>query len=182
MNAPALKKKKKGEVHPGASVTIEPSNATYKQLKWTSADPTIAKVDAETGVITAVGTGTTTITVSPVKQRPGDNITATIKVQVGLPLLEITVPDVLKVEKGKTVKIAITYEPLGATDVSEHIFIGDNDYIATVDDEGIVTGKRYGEMTVDIVVKNENGDSFPAKTTIRVVESLAEKDNGKDKY
>ncbi|RED93012.1 Ig-like domain-containing protein [Marinoscillum furvescens] len=45
------------------SATIEPENATNKQLKWTSSDPNVATVDAN-GMVTAVAVGTTAISAS----------------------------------------------------------------------------------------------------------------------
>lgn len=45
------------------SCTIEPSNATNKELIWSSSDETIATVDAQ-GVVTGVKAGTVTITVA----------------------------------------------------------------------------------------------------------------------
>lgn len=43
--------------------TISPANATNKNVSWSSSDPTIAKV-SETGLVTAITTGTSIIIVS----------------------------------------------------------------------------------------------------------------------
>ena len=52
-------------LHPGesyqAAITVKPSNTSYPGAKYTSSDTAVATVD-ETGKITAVGTGTATIT------------------------------------------------------------------------------------------------------------------------
>ncbi|MDO4547523.1 MAG: CapA family protein [Clostridia bacterium] len=42
--------------------TVTPANATYQVPTWTSSDPSVASVDPNTGLITALSAGTTTIT------------------------------------------------------------------------------------------------------------------------
>lgn len=60
------------------TATIEPSNASYKTVTWSSADESIATVD-ETGKVKGVGIGSTTITA---KSKKG--LTATCKVTVAV--------------------------------------------------------------------------------------------------
>ena len=60
------------------SCTIEPSNATSKELVWSSLDETIATVDAQ-GVVTGVKVGTVTITVAS-KSNPSVTATCTVTV------------------------------------------------------------------------------------------------------
>ena len=60
------------------SCTIEPSNATNKELIWSSSDETIATVDAQ-GVVTGVKAGTVTITVAS-KSDPSVKATCTVTV------------------------------------------------------------------------------------------------------
>ena len=47
------------------TATVEPSNASYKTVTWTSADPAIATIDAN-GKIKGVGLGKTTVTATTV--------------------------------------------------------------------------------------------------------------------
>ena len=61
------------------TVTYTPSNATYKDIKWTTADSTIAIVDESTGIITGIKAGETTITATSVKY---PNIKAECKVTI----------------------------------------------------------------------------------------------------
>ena len=58
--------------------TIEPSNATNKELVWSSSDETIATVDAQ-GVVTGVKAGTVTISVAS-KSDPSVKATCTVTV------------------------------------------------------------------------------------------------------
>lgn len=59
------------------TATVTPLDATNKQLKWTSNNTAVATVD--NGVVTAVGTGSTTITATTLD---GSNITVSCKVTV----------------------------------------------------------------------------------------------------
>ena len=60
------------------SCTIEPTNATNKELVWSTSDETIATVDAQ-GVVTGVKAGKVTITVAS-KSNPSVKATCTVTV------------------------------------------------------------------------------------------------------
>ena len=60
------------------TATVSPSNATNKELIWTSSDTKVATVD-ENGKVTAVGAGSTTITATA---KDGSGKTATCKITV----------------------------------------------------------------------------------------------------
>lgn len=60
------------------TATITPSDATNKDVTWTSSDPTVATV-SNTGVVTAVANGTATITATTCD---GTNLTASCMVNV----------------------------------------------------------------------------------------------------
>lgn len=73
------------------NTTIEPNNATNKNLTWTNNNPNIVTVD--NGVIRAVGIGSTTITV---RTTDGSNITKTINInvsQMDAPTIKATLGD-----------------------------------------------------------------------------------------
>ena len=60
------------------TATVGPSNASYKTVTWSSADETIATVDA-TGKVTGIGIGSTTITATS-----KNGLTASCKVSVAV--------------------------------------------------------------------------------------------------
>ena len=73
------------------TATIEPSNASYKTVTWSSADESIATVDA-TGKVKGVGLGSTTITAKTV-----NGLSATCKVTIAVRMP--TEPEVLDIWK-----------------------------------------------------------------------------------
>ena len=73
------------------TATVEPSNASYKTVTWTSADPSIATIDAN-GKITGTGLGKTTVTATTV-----NGLTANCQVTVSVRMP--TEPEVLDIWK-----------------------------------------------------------------------------------
>lgn len=68
-----------GETFKPAGIQVLPSNATNKVLGWSSSSPTVATVDAATGIVTPVGAGSTTITATTTD---GSNLTDSYTVTI----------------------------------------------------------------------------------------------------
>ncbi len=85
------------------SYVTEPSDATYGNATWSSANPEVARVDAASGVVTAVGTGTATIKVTSVKY---PEISAPVEVTVRNPIIAVHAWDGSKWAKIKEVSAA----------------------------------------------------------------------------
>ncbi len=127
------------------SATVEPSNATNQNVTWSSSDPSVATV--ANGVVTAVGAGTATITVTT---EDGD-FTATCEVTVERPYVPPANPnyriDVTTTEGGTVAK-----DPAAAK-------AGETVTLTPTPEEGY----EVGEVTVtdrfgDAVEVTENAD------------------------
>ena len=131
--------------------TLEPENATNGDLKWTSSNPKVATVD-ENGVVKGISPGTATITV---KTKDG-TVTATITV---------TVRDKINVEVGGTKQIDpnTIQKPDNVTN-SDLVWESSNPNVATVDDNGKVTGVNPGTTT--ITVKTKDGEIIDQITIV----------------
>ena len=81
LNTPSLTLTSEGQTST-LTATVTPSNATNKSVTWTSSDEAVATVSTS-GVVTAVGNGTATITA---KTKDGTNLTATCEVTVSYPV------------------------------------------------------------------------------------------------
>ena len=134
-----------------AELTIEKGNTSNiavenaaGTLTYTSDAPSIATV-SETGIITAVGYGTTTITVSDA----GDASTKQGKVTV-----KVTVPDNRTASNLAVESDNITVDRNGTVNISITAHTGAVSYrsadesIATVDANGVVTGVLAGETSI----------------------------------
>ena len=122
--------------------TIEPADATNKNVTWSSSDETVATVSD--GVVTGVKAGTATITAKTVN---GLTAKATVTVEE-IPVTKITLPTTeASMTIGGTLDLKPTIEPADATNT--HISWSSSDPgVATVDDSGRVTAKGAGTATI----------------------------------
>ncbi|MBR2066698.1 MAG: Ig-like domain-containing protein, partial [Solobacterium sp.] len=126
------------------TATVLPNNASDKSLSWSSSDTSIAKVSS-TGMINARNAGTATITA---KATDGSNVSATCKVTVVIPVTSIRSSESSKeVEKGNTYTPTITVYPENATNKKLN-WSSSNSSVATVDTNGNITAKDFGDATI----------------------------------
>ena len=126
--------------------TVEPEDATNKNVSWTSSNSDVATVD-ENGKVTAVGEGHTFIVVTSTDD---DNKTATCDVIVEsvVPVTSVKLnKNELELAKGDSEQLTATVEPENATNKNV-IWSSDNPSIATVDENGKVTAVNAGETTI----------------------------------
>ncbi|MCI6318800.1 MAG: Ig-like domain-containing protein [Rikenellaceae bacterium] len=122
------------------SATVNPSNATYKTVTWSSSDASIATV--EDGKVTAIKIGTATITA-----KAGDK-TATCSITVvATPVTSVTLNKTsASLKVGETVTLSATVNPSDATDKTVTWTTSDAT-VATVSN-GVVTAKKLGTATI----------------------------------
>ncbi|WFD10527.1 Ig-like domain-containing protein [Tepidibacter hydrothermalis] len=128
------------------SATVEPNNATSKEVTWKIDDPSIATVDTN-GLVTGIKAGQTTLTVSS-----ADNTaTATCTIDVKEILVDkITLnKETTSIEEGATEQLSATIEPNNATN-KELTWNIEDPSIATVDTNGLVRGVKAGQTTLTV--------------------------------
>lgn len=126
------------------TATVSPDNATNKSVTWSSDDEAVAKVGATTGKVTAGGVGEATITVTTAN----GGKKASRKITVHVPVERITLDkesETLFIDN--TLTLTATVTPDTATDKSI-IWTSDNEAVATVDTNGIVSAKSEGTATI----------------------------------
>lgn len=139
--------------------TITPSDATNKNISWSSSDNNIATV--ENGKITAKNPGSVTI-----EARSNNNITATCKVNVISKVESITIDkESYNLVKGKYLVISPVIKPANASN-KEYTIISDNENVVKIVD-GKLYGENVGEATITYTTKDSNKT---AKVTIKVIE------------
>lgn len=141
------------------TATIIPSNATNKQLIWSSSDTSVAVVDMN-GVVYPIKVGIAVISVST----PDNLHKAYCAVNV-IQVQNIAVTGVklnkqlITINKGKYEKLTASVIPENATN-KKLIWWSENSGVATVDQNGKVTGTSQGVTT--IYVKTEDGGFIAA--------------------
>gem|GEM_PF-7112480 len=125
--------------------TVEPFNASNSALVWTTSDPAIATVNP-VGIVTAVGGGRATITATAAD---GSGVFATAIVNVP-PVLVTGVTlnkSFLQLLVGGSETLIATVTPANATN-KDIIWSCDSPYVATVDQNGLVTGIGGGPAII----------------------------------
>jgi len=132
--------------------TISPSNATNKDVEWTSSNTNVATVDT-TGKVTGVSAGSATITV---KTKDGSKV-ATCNVTVKNPVISVTGVTLnktaLNLVTGASESLVATISPSNATNKDVE-WTSSNTNVATVDTTGKVTGVSAGSATITVKTKD----------------------------
>lgn len=162
---------------PGATVTtlgvsIEPEDAYYQGVVWSSSDETIATVD-ENGQVTGLAPGRVTITAKSTEDSIAHNRpekTGTFEVQVnqgvtGLALAEETV----QIDIGKAYALTAMIEPENATN-RQLAYTSDNPEVATVDGQGTITPTGTG--TCIITCETTDGSGLTAACSVTVTKPV----------
>ena len=140
------------------TITATLTEGVTGTITWESADKNVATV--ENGKITAVGTtGSTTITAKV----EGTEYEATCKVSIVQKVTSITAKNVT-VGKNQTAKIEVITTPTGL--VEDLTYTSDTPSIATVAEDGTVTGVATGSATITIKGKISTNVSTTCTVTV----------------
>ncbi|MBR1804039.1 MAG: leucine-rich repeat protein, partial [Muribaculaceae bacterium] len=159
---------KTAEVLEGGQVTITPTftpwYATEQKLTWASSDTTIATVNSQ-GVVTGVKVGTATISATTTD---GSDITATCQVTVKpVVATDITLePLTVTITAGETYEFALTVAPDNATYKAAR-WTSSDEAVATVDENGVVTGIAAGQ--VQVTATTIDGTNLSATSVVTVL-------------
>lgn len=132
--------------------TVLPTTAGNKKVTWSSTKPSIAAVNASTGLITPVAVGETTIIARTVEGNFMKTCTLYVKEQAKG--ITIGLRDVV-VQVGEEYQIPYTLNPTSSTEASI-TWTSTNTAVATVSDKGIVKGVAQGSTIV--MAKLANGE------------------------
>lgn len=145
---------------------VEPSNATHKKVTWTSSDENIAKVEYDTGKITAKNPGDVVITATA---QDASGVKAECNVHVKIADVKVTGLTLNKtninLKVGETFKLKPTVTPDHATNPNV-IFENSNPEFATVSNDGLITAIKAGKTV--ITVKTTDESNIQRKCTVTV--------------
>ena len=123
------------------TATVLPNDATYPAVTWTSSKPSVATV-SQSGVVTAVGEGTATITAT------ADGVSNTCRVEVENRVVSVTLSSMSEaMDRGDTLTLTAAVSPDDAT-YPTVTWVSSDESIATVDSNGAVTAVGEGSATI----------------------------------
>ena len=156
---------------------LEPADATFNNVVWTSSDATVATVTGEGKVeaLSEKGLGYTMVTVAPTGMYAGSGVLSTLKVKVAAHLQQATAINLTATEtevyEGEQIALSYDIEPEAVTYRTLEWSSSDQS-VATVDSKGVVTGVSTGgtaiKKTVTITGKAMDGSGVSASIEITV--------------
>lgn len=142
--------------------TIIPPNATYKNLTWESANPSIASVN--NGLIVGVNSGNTVVKVVTEKRQITKIINVAVKEKI-IPVTEINVKEKnIELEVGDTRKIEYEVLPIDATNKNVSFNTGDKNIVSFTQDGEIV---GVSEGTTTVILKSNNDVTTIINVTVK---------------
>ena len=158
------------------TATVAPDDADDPGLIWTSDNEEVATVD-ENGLVTAVSVGEANITATAVD---GSGVTATCKVTVTPKLVTSVILDEseLTIEKNFTEQLTATVAPDDADNLSL-TWTSDNEEVATVDENGLVTAVGEGTATITATANDGSGVAASCVVTVTFIDGIADIETSK---
>ena len=151
---------------------VNPSNATNKEVTWSSSNPSVATVD-DTGKVLGMSAGNAVITVTT---KDGSK-TATCDVEVIAPVVNVESIGInlteLSLSPGEASQLTATVNPINATNKKVN-WSSSNPTVATVDSTGKVLGLTAGGAT--ITAETEDGArKITCNVTVKPLDTVINK-------
>lgn len=154
--------------------TVYPSNASFKDLTYSSDNTKVATVDELSGLVTCVGVGTANIKAISVNKNIFATCTVTVK-SIDLYKFSLRANEI-QLHENDTYKLISKFVPENASN-KKVTYKSSNTKIATVDENGVITGKKAGDCVITATsdekkisdtckVHVTNDDSILLKTTL----------------
>jgi uncharacterized protein YjdB len=168
VSPPALALELGGTATGTLSAAVQPDTATNRAVLWNSDRPTVAAVDPDTGVVTAVSVGTATITATA-KDGSGKRGTATVTVsEIVIPVESVTVsPKTLALVLGETETgtLSAAVAPDSASNKAV-LWSSSDPTVASVSQSGVVTAVSVGTATITATAAGGSEKSDTAEVTV----------------
>jgi uncharacterized protein YjdB len=146
--------------------TVLPSNASNKDVIWTSSAPSVATVSS-TGLVTGMSNGQAIITVSTIDGNIKTNCSVNVTTQ-SIPVTEVLLNKTnLSLVTGTTEQLTATVLPENAAN-KEVTWESSNPSVATISSTGLVRGITNGSTTITVTTADGN-----KKATCEVTVTIA---------
>ena len=146
-------------------VTILPEEANTHKVIYSSSNSNVATVD-DNGIIHAISSGTTTITVKAEENSVKDEI----EINVYSPVTDISIDQKeISMQKDDTFKINAYIEPEDANN-KNIVYKSENGDIASIDENGLITAKKEGETK--IIISSQENEEIKKECKVVVVRKM----------
>lgn len=147
------------------TATVLPNNASDKTVKWSSSNSSVASVDATTGEVTGINSGTATITATA---NDGSGKKATCAVTVTfhkITALAISCRQPCLINIGDSYELPVTVTPTNASNKTL-TWSTSNSSVVSITSTGKITAKAAGQAT--ITAKAADGSNVTTTLTVNV--------------
>ena len=135
------------------TATVNPSNASNKNVYWASSDQAVATVDAN-GKVTAIKAGKTTITVTTEDGGKTASCSVTVNERI-YPVISVTLDKTsVELKKGETVILTAAVAPKNAT--NKNVIWSSSDSSTAKVENGVVTAVESGTATITVTTEDGN--------------------------
>ena len=147
------------------TATITPTEYAASAVNWSVADTSIATLADQNGGVKGVKAGKTTVTASFTVNDTTYSGSATLTVtEASTTVSGITLtPTAATIQIGKTQQLTATVTPAGTSAVS---WSSNNEAVATVDQNGLVTGLKAGTATITATAAKNSSIQATAQITV----------------
>ncbi len=132
------------------TASVQPANADNTTVTWKSDNPAVAMIEANSGLVSAVAPGTTTV--YAVSNAAGNKQSDKYTITVHQPPISISLTDADHVYVGETLQLTATVMPANA-EGQELVWESSNTAVATVGNTGLVSGLTTGQVTIKVKSK-----------------------------
>lgn len=164
------------------TAAVVPQNATVKNITWSTLDAGIANVDANTGEVTGVSVGQTTVKATSLDGGFFDDCLVTVQqAQVVIPVENIALSSAtLQIIIGSTYQLIATISPSDAANKTV-VWNSGNTTVATVSATGLITAKSVGTATIT-VASNDGNKLASCQLTVKAIEPASIAFDSDSKY
>ncbi|MDD3904648.1 MAG: Ig-like domain-containing protein, partial [Sphaerochaeta sp.] len=136
------------------TATVAPSDATNKDVIWSSSDTSVATVSAS-GLVSTVATGSATITATTEDQNKTDTVIITVN-PVPIAVTGVTIDqNDQAIFVGSTLQLSATIAPSNATNTNV-TWSSSNTSAATVSTTGLVSAVAAGSATITVTTEDQS--------------------------
>jgi uncharacterized protein YjdB len=138
---------------------------TGRSVSWSSANPTVASVNPTTGVVTALASGSTSITASSEGKAGSTNVTVSV-----IPVARVDVqPTTVSLNPAQTSQLTATaYDQANNVLQRSVSWTSSNQSVATVSTSGLVTAVSTGNATITATAGGVSGSAVVSVANVPI--------------